>query len=137
MAVRRAGSETCPGDDRRRDVILVDTSVWIEHLRAGSERLRQLLNNGVVDCHPFVVGELSCGNLSNRGETLGLLEKLPQLVVAEDREVRHLVERRALYGKGLGWVDVHLLASAMIARESLWTLDQPLAKIAHELGVGA
>lgn len=117
-------------------MILVDTSIWVEHFRSGSQRLQQLLLAGIVDCHPFVIGELSCGNLRNRRETLGLLEMLPQLAVAEDREVRHLVETRALYRKGLGWVDVHLLASAMIARESIWTLDQPLAKIANELGVG-
>jgi predicted nucleic acid-binding protein len=108
----------------------------VEHLRSGSDRLQELLIAGVVDCHPFVIGELACGNLRERQATLGLLERLPRLAVAEDREVRHLVEARSLHGKGLGWVDVHLLASALIARESLWTLDQPLAKVAGELGIG-
>ena len=118
-------------------MILVDTSVWVEHFRSGSQRLQNLLLEGAVDCHPFVIGELACGNLRNRRETLNLLDRLPQLAVAEEPEVRHLVETRALHGRGLGWVDAHLLASAMIARGSLWTLDRPLASIATDLGIGA
>lgn len=118
-------------------MILVDSSVWIDHLRAGSRRLRNLLLAASVSCHPFVIGELACGNLRSRQEILELLDRLPQLPVAEDREVRHLVESSALYGKGLGWVDVHLLASALMSRSQVWTLDRPLAHAASVLGIAA
>jgi predicted nucleic acid-binding protein len=116
---------------------LVDTSVWVDHLRSGNQRLRELLLADAVSCHPFVVGELACGNLRNRRQVLYLLENLPQVAVAGDLEVRRLVETRALYGKGLGWVDVHLIASAMISHASLWTLDLPLARAATKLGLGS
>ena len=118
-------------------MILVDTSVWIEHLRRGSERLQSLLYDEQVLCHPFIVGELACGTLRNRQEILSLLSALPEARVAEHDEVLHLVEGRHLYGRGLGWVDAHLLASALLTRCTLWTLDKPLRRAAAALKISA
>jgi predicted nucleic acid-binding protein len=117
-------------------VILVDTSVWVGHLRTGDTRLRRLLNEGQVLCHPFVIGELSCGHLRNRGELVALLRALPEANVVEHEEALVFVEHHRLGGAGIGWVDVHLLASAVLARASLWTLDLPLVRAAHRLGIG-
>ena len=102
---------------------LVDTSVWIDHLRTGNDRLRVLLDSGGVLMHPFVVGELACGNLTNRGEVLGLLKALPQCPVAMDDEVLTYIERQALMGRGIGYIDVHLLAAVALEEEK-WTLDE-------------
>ena len=115
--------------------MLVDTSVWIDHLRQGSARLASRLENGEVESHPFVIGELACGNLRRRNEILSLLGSLPRVTEADHDEVLSLVESRRLNGGGLGWVDVHLLASTMLGRTSLWTLDRPLAEQARRLGV--
>jgi predicted nucleic acid-binding protein len=114
-------------------VILVDTSVWVDHLRKGEEELRNLLNDGLVLTHPFVIGELACGNLKNRDEVLALLAALPKAEVASNEEVLHLVEERKLHGRGLGWVDVHLLAAARLSQSALWTRDKNLGAIAREL----
>lgn len=114
---------------------LVDTSVWVEHLRRGSPRLGALLRDEEVLSHPFVVGELACGNLRNRGEILTLLAALPEARVAEHHEVLHLVESARLFGRGLGWVDAHLLAAALMSRCGLWTLDRPLHRAAVTLGI--
>ncbi|HET9000545.1 MAG TPA: type II toxin-antitoxin system VapC family toxin [bacterium] len=103
-------------------MILVDTSVWIDHLRAGNGKLRSLLENAEVLAHPFVVGELACGTLRNREEVLTLLQALPEAEVAEHEEVMRVVERERLYGQGLGWIDAHLLASARLSSAALWTL---------------
>ena len=116
-------------------MILVDTSVWIEHLWKGSERLRSLLYDEQVLCHPLVVGELACGTLSNRQEILSTLRALPEARVAEQEEVLRFLEARRLYGRGLGWVDAHLLASTLLTECRLWTLDQPLRKAAAGLHV--
>ena len=116
-------------------MILVDTSVWVQHLRKGSERLRSLLDEEQVFCHPFVVGELACGTLRNRGEVLSLLRALPQAQIAEDEEVLNFLEGRHLYGRGLGWVDAHLLASALLTGCGLWTFDKPLRRAAAALNV--
>lgn len=116
-------------------MILVDTSVWIEHLRKGSARLRSLLYNEQVLCHPFVLGELACGTLRNRQEILSTLRALPEAHVAEQEEVLRFLEARRLYGRGLGWVDAHLLASTLLTGCALWTLDQPLRKAAAALRV--
>ena len=115
---------------------LVDTSVWIEHLRAGNRMLRSLLESGEVLAHPFVVGELACGRLRNRVEILTLLQALPEAQIAEHEEVMRVVECEHLYGQGIGWIDAHLLASALVGRLKLWTTDPRLALIAGELGVG-
>ena len=109
-------------------MILVDTSVWIDHLRKGNVRLEKLLNENKVLCHPFIIGELACGNLKNRAQILSLLEFLPKAVQAEHEEVMQLIESRCLMGKGLGYIDVHLLASALMTPVTLWTLDEKLQK---------
>lgn len=93
---------------------LVDTSVWIHHFRIGSEELRSLLNDEEVLGHPFITGELACGTLRNRNEILNLLKALPQAWLLEDEEVLHLLKTRHLYRRGLGWIDAHLLASALL-----------------------
>lgn len=111
-------------------MILVDTSVWIDHLRRGNADLAAALEHGLVVCHPFVIGELACGNFANRAEVLALLGKLPTVSVATDAEVLMLIERRRLMGRGLGYVDAHLLASAAIGSVTLWTLDTRLAQLA-------
>ncbi len=116
-------------------MILVDTSVWIQHLRKGSERLKSLLDEEQVFCHPFVVGELACGTLHNRQEVLGLLRALPQARGAEHEEVLHLLEGRRLHGRGLGWIDTHLLASALLTGCTLWTFDKPLRRAAAALDI--
>jgi predicted nucleic acid-binding protein len=114
-------------------MILVDTSVWVSHLRHGSERLHTLLHDEQVLCHPFVVGELACGTLRNRQEILALLRALPQAPVAESEEALRFVEGRHLYGHGLGWVDVNLLASALLGKCRLWTIDKLLRDVAASL----
>jgi predicted nucleic acid-binding protein len=116
-------------------MILVDTSVWIEHLRWGSPRLRSLLYDDEVVCHPFVVGELACGMLRNREEILGKLRTLPEARVADQNEVLRFLETHRLYGRGLGWVDAHILASALLTGCTLWTLDQALRRAAAGLGI--
>jgi predicted nucleic acid-binding protein len=115
-------------------VILVDTSVWIDHLRNGNRRLRVLLEQGEVLCHPLVVGEVACGSLRHREEVLKLLNDLPKAVVAEHDEVLAFLSQRRLYGRGIGWIDLHLLASAQLTSVLLWTADNRLGKVATELG---
>jgi len=115
-------------------VILADTSVWADHLRSGNRRLARLLEEGRIAAHPFIVGELACGNLRERARILGLLERLPGVPVATHAEALELVESRRLAARGLGWVDVHLLASALLGTASLWSLDRPLAAAARQLG---
>jgi predicted nucleic acid-binding protein len=116
--------------------VLVDTSVWVDHFRRGNARLRARLDAGEVAYHPFILGELACGNLRAREEVLSLLAALPQVPMAEHEEVLALVEGNRLMGRGLGWIDMHLLASARLARTALWTLDRRLASVAGELGLG-
>lgn len=114
-------------------MVLVDTSVWIAHLRVGHDGLVELLNAGEAVCHPFVIGELACGNLANRDTVLGLLEALPSAPIVEHEEVLAFVEARKLMGTGLGYVDVHLLAAAILSGLPLWTLDKPLDRVAAQL----
>ena len=116
-------------------MILVDTSVWIEHLRAGSNRLRALLFDEQVLCHPFIVGELACGALQKRSDILSMLKALPEAHLVEHQEVLSFLEARRLYGRGIGWVDAHLLASTLLTGCTLWTLDKPLRKAAAALNV--
>jgi len=115
--------------------MLVDTSVWVDHLRRGSAALAERLGRGEVWSHPFVIGELACGNLRQRREILSLLEALPQSPVAEHSEVLFSVESNRLIGLGIGWVDVHLLASARMAQTLIWTIDRRLAVEARRLGL--
>jgi len=114
-------------------MILVDTSVWVAHLRYGAIGLEALLQDGYVLCHPFVIGELACGNLKNRAGILSLLQALPMAVQAEPLEVMRLIDDNHLFGKGLGYIDMHLLASAMLTKAPLWTLDQRLHEAASRL----
>jgi predicted nucleic acid-binding protein len=116
-------------------MILVDTSVWIQHFRVGSERLKALLLDEQVLCHPFVVGELACGTLQKRAEILALLKALPEVRLLDQEEVWSFLEARRLYGRGIGWVDAHLLASTMLTGCSLWTIDRPLRRAAAGLDV--
>jgi predicted nucleic acid-binding protein len=115
---------------------LVDTSVWIEHFRQRTSDLTNLLLEGLVLTHPFVSGELACGNLKDRDEVLSDLNALPSVEVATDAEVLRLIEDRKLWGRGLGWVDIHLLASALLSRCRLWSADKRLQRVADELGLG-
>ena len=115
-------------------MILVDTSVWIDHLRSGEPALATALEGGRVMMHPFVLGELACGNLQNRREVLRLLNALPAAPTATDPEALDFIERRALMCRGLGYVDVHLLASTALAGDArMWTRDRRLAAVAAEL----
>ena len=115
-------------------MILVDTSVWVDHLRDGAPALAAALDQGSVLMHPFVLGELACGNLKNRGEVLRLLGELPAAPVATDPETLDYIERRALMGRGIGYLDVHLLASVALAGTArLWTRDKRLAAVAADL----
>ena len=115
-------------------MILVDTSVWVDHLRDGAPALAVALEQGRVLTHPFVLGELACGNLKNRGEVLQLLGELPAAPMATDPEALDFIERRALMGRGIGYVDVHLLASVALAGTAqLWTRDKRLAAVAADL----
>jgi len=115
-------------------MILVDTSVWIDHLRAGDERLANLLNSSQVIAHPFVIGELACGNLNKRTNVLRLLNDLPQAPVASQEEVFYFIERNKLMGQGIGYIDAHILASTALADAALiWTRDKRLHNIAKKL----
>ena len=118
-------------------MILVDTSVWVDHFRAADLRLTDLLLDGQVMGHAFVAGELACGTLRRRAEVLTLLAALPQLPTITADDAIRFVDVHRLMGKGLGWVDVHLLAAAFASRERLWTRDRRLAEAAHRLGVAA
>ena len=115
-------------------MILADTSVWIDHFRAGQTGLESLLNQGQVMVHPFVMGELACGNLANREEVLGLLDDLPESPLASQDEVLYFIEQHALMGRGIGWIDAHLLAATAIAATArLWTRDKALQRVATQL----
>ena len=117
-------------------MILVDTSVWIDHLWSGEEGLVTLLESAQVWSHPFVVGELACGNLGNRSEVLSLLGELPRVAVATDAEVLYFIERHGLMGRGIGYVDAHLLAATALATPvRLWTRDKRLIALSTDLGL--
>ena len=114
-------------------MVLVDTSIWVTHLRQGSRRLEKLLMDAEVMCHPFIIGELACGNLKNRNEIISLLQSLPMAPKIEFDEFLFFIDRNHLMGKGVGFVDVHLLASAQMAGASLWTADKKLKSSADQL----
>ncbi|MEW6169656.1 MAG: type II toxin-antitoxin system VapC family toxin [Pseudomonadota bacterium] len=117
-------------------MVLVDTSVWIDHLRKGDAALVAALEGGRVLMHPFVRGELACGKLSNRAGLLALLHDLPSAPVATDDEALGFIDRHALMGRGIGYIDVHLLASAALAAPTrLWTRDRRLANVAVDLNL--
>jgi predicted nucleic acid-binding protein len=119
-------------------MILVDTSVWVDHFRVFDERLVALLNAGEVLGHPFVSGELALGNLRRRDAVLGDLRDLHQAEVASDEDVLQLIDREALFGRGIGYVDAHLLAAARLTVDGkLWTRDRRLQAVAAQLGLAA
>jgi hypothetical protein len=117
-------------------MILVDTSVWVDHLRSGDDELATLLNSGQVLMHPFVLGELACGNLRQRAEVLSLLQNLPQATVAQEEEVLFYIERHELMGRGIGYVDAHLMAAvALDGGARLWTRDKRLHMLTDNQGM--
>jgi len=116
-------------------VILADTSVWIAHLRHDRADLRSLLDAGVIHCHELVIGELACGTLRRRTEILARLGRLPTVPVVSHAEAFEFLHARRLSGRGLGWIDVHLLASSVLAGARLWSLDVRLAAAADGLHI--
>lgn len=116
-------------------MVLVDTSVWVHHLRKGDTQLEQLLLDGEVVCHPFVIGELACGNIKNRSQILALLQDLPKVPTIDLAEYLYFIEQNHLSGAGIGFVDVHLLASAQLSGIPFWTNDKKLKETALKLKV--
>jgi len=117
-------------------MILVDTSVWVDHLRRSDAALAAALDANVVAIHPFVIGELACGLLKSRGSVLGLLRSLARLAAATDEEVLDFLERYRLMGRGLGYIDVHLLAATALHGETrLWTRDKRLKHVAVKMAL--
>jgi hypothetical protein len=116
-------------------MVLVDTSVWVRHLRQGDPNLEQLLNDGKVACHPFVVGELACGNIRNRTEIISLIKILPLVTETKHEEVLQFIEQNHLMGKGLGYIDVHLCASAVLTGVPMWTYGRRLNEANEGLGI--
>ncbi|MFZ1956545.1 MAG: type II toxin-antitoxin system VapC family toxin [Desulfobacterales bacterium] len=114
-------------------MVIVDTSIWVTHLRQGSRQLEKLLYDAEVMCHPFIVGELACGNLKNRTEIISLVQSLPMAPTIEFDEFLFFIDRNHLMGKGVGFVDVHLLASAQLTGMPLWTADKRLKSAADQL----
>jgi len=116
-------------------MILADTSVWINHLRDGNKRFEELLLNGKVMTHEHIVGELACGNIRNRKEIIALIRALPLAPLIQFNEFLFFIEEHKLHGKGIGFVDIHLLASAKFAQVKLWTTDKRLNSAAADLGI--
>lgn len=118
-------------------MILVDTSVWVDHLRSGDATLAGLLGGSAVLAHPWVTGEIALGNFSRRDEVLGLLHGLPQATLARDAEILRLIEQEVLHGAGIGYVDSQLLAATRLTPDTtFWTRDKRLSAIAARLGMG-
>ena len=116
-------------------MILVDTSIWVSHLRKGEPHLQELLVGEQVLCHPFILGELACGGLKNRKEIISLLKTLPSAIMAETDEILEFIEHQNLIGVGIGLVDVHLLASALLTKALLWSTDRNLRAAAARLNI--
>lgn len=118
-------------------MILVDTCVWIEHLHKGNKLLVSLLEDLQVVVHPFITGELACGDIEDRASVISDIRQLPQLPVASDDEVLMFIEKQKLMATGVGYIDAHLLASAKLSGTThVWTLDKKLAAVAKQLEVG-
>lgn len=115
--------------------ILADSSIWVDHLRHGNAQMALLLEKNAIGMHDFVIGELACGNLPHREQFLGDLILLPKAPAVTHGEALALLDLHKLAGHGLGWVDIHLLASALVAGSSLWTLDKALRKVADRLRI--
>ena len=117
------------------NLILVDTSVWIKHLRESDKNLIRLLEQGLVACHPLITGELACGGIKNRYEIIALLNDLPSTDILDHSEIMKLIEYREIMNKGIGYVDVHLLGSALVSETPMWTFDKALRNIAKQLSI--
>ena len=116
-------------------MVLVDTSVWVRHLREGDPELKRLLHEGQVMGHPYIVGELASGNMKNRREILSLMQALPQATPAQHEEILQFIESNHLMGKSLGYIDVHLSASALLTRVPMWSYDKSLNEANEMLGI--
>ena len=116
-------------------MILVDTSIWISHFRENSPHLKRLLIDESVACHPFIIGELACGDIKNRKEIISLLQALPQALVAEHDEILAFIEHKKLMSIGIGLIDVHLLASSLLTNLPLWTADKKLRNTASKFNI--
>lgn len=116
-------------------MILADTSVWVDHFRAGDAELARMLSEEDVGLHPFVLGELAAGSLRQRSHVLHYLGSLPQVPIAQESEVHHFLESQRLWGWGLGWVDLHILAAVKLAGWSLYTADRAMNRAAARLGI--
>jgi predicted nucleic acid-binding protein len=114
-------------------MILADTSVWVDHFRHGNAQLSDAIEDGKILTHPFVIGEIACGNLRSRPTVLGDLQRMPSAIEADSEEVLGFLERHRLFGAGIGWIDMHLLASARLSNCRLWTLDAHLLSAAAKL----
>lgn len=114
---------------------LVDTSIWVDHMRVPDARLIQLITTKSMRLHPFVLGELAAGNLPKRRRSLDYLESLPRVPAAQESDVHHLLESNGLWGKGLGWIDLHLLAAAVVSGCNILTADRALGAAAKKLGI--
>ena len=117
-------------------MILADTSVWIDHLRKADAELSELLDNNKIVMHPFIMGEILLGSLSNRDAIEASLNEMPQAIKASDKEVLLFIRSAKVFGRGIGWVYTHLLMSAKLTGARLWTRDKRLASVAEELGLG-
>jgi len=115
-------------------LILVDTSVWIDHFRSGDAHLSTLLDHGMVQTHDSIIGEIACGNLKNRQQTLYLLSCLPRCAMTSPNETLFFIERHGLMGRGIGYIDASVLASAVLVQANLWSRDRRLMALATELG---
>ena len=116
-------------------MVLIDTSIWISHFRENNRHLKELLMDESVACHPFIIGELACGDIKNRKEILSLLNSLPQVQFAEDNEILQFIEHKKLMGLGIGLIDVHLLASSLLTSLPLWTADKRLRTTASKFNI--
>jgi predicted nucleic acid-binding protein len=117
-------------------MILADTTIWIDHFRSPDPELQRRLSNDEIVMHPFVVGELALGPLPDRRKVLAYLDHLPQLLPAQQSEVRQMVETRSLHNRGIGLIDAHLIAATLIeTRTQLWTRDGSLRRVARRLGI--
>lgn len=118
-------------------MILADTSIWVNHLRGGNNCLKDYLEEGHILVHPFIIGELACGNLKNRVAILTMMGNLPGSVTASDEEVMEFINTRSLFGRGIGYIDMHLLAATALTRDTLlWTADKRLEKVAMQESLG-
>ena len=116
-------------------MVMVDTSIWVDYLRKGRHHLEKLLLDTKVVCHPFIVGELACGNIKNRNKFLSLIQTLPVTPVIDLDEFLYFIDQNRLMGKGIGFVDIHLLASALLSEMPLWTSDKKLKSVSIELNI--